>query len=233
MSFTPAALADFAIRTGPYGDFFVPGSRGLNGAKVRATPGGVELGPMPEGMEHRIFHRDGLVDLGPARLMAALDQFGKEASLAPKDGELLLIGRRDMRSNNSWMHNLPKLAAGRDRCVLYVNPEDAAKAGVTSGALALLESRVHTGEVPVHVTDEVRPGVVSLPHGYGHAKVARFQNVAGQRPGVSANDWTDDQNVESVVGQSILNGVRVRLRPLEAVMRRPLEGAAAVSSPAE
>jgi anaerobic selenocysteine-containing dehydrogenase len=138
------------------------------------------------------------------------------------------------------MHNLPKLAVGRDRCVLYVHPEDAAKAGVQGGSMALLESRVHSGEVPVHVTDEVRPGVVSLPHGFGHAGVARFQSVAGAQPGVSANDWTDDQHVESVVGQSILNGVRVRLRPLEATLRRspdagapPLSAVSAVSSPAE
>lgn len=233
LNLTPAAIVDFAIRTGPYGDRFVPGSRGLNGAKVRRSPNGVELGSMPEGMEHRVFHRDGLVDLAPPRLMAALDAFAEEVA-RPKTDELLLIGRRDMRSNNSWMHNLPKLAAGRDRCVLYVHPEDAARLGVSSGSTAVLESRVHAGEVPVRVTDEVRPGVVSLPHGFGHAGVARFQSVAGAQPGVSANDWTDDQDVESVVGQSILNGVRVRLRPLEAALRRsPDAGATAVSSPAE
>jgi anaerobic selenocysteine-containing dehydrogenase len=124
----------------------------------------------------------------------------------------LLVGRRDVRSNNSWMHNLPRLVSGKERCVLFVHSEDAARLGLSDGGTVVLESRVHRGEVPVRITDEVRPGVVSLPHGYGHGASARYQRVAGERPGVSANDWTDDQSVESVVGQSILNGVAVRLR---------------------
>jgi anaerobic selenocysteine-containing dehydrogenase len=112
------------------------------------------------------------------------------------------------------MHNVPALVAGRERCVLYVHPEDAARAGIADGTLAVLESRVHNGPLPVYVTDDVRPGVVSLPHGWGHAPSAPWQRVAGSRPGVSINDWTDDQLVESVVGQSVLNGVPVRLRAM-------------------
>jgi anaerobic selenocysteine-containing dehydrogenase len=97
-----------------------------------------------------------------------------------------------------------------------VHPQDAARAGLADGALALLESRVHRGAVRVHVSDEMRPGVVSLPHGWGHAEAAPWQQVAGRTPGVSANDWTDDQVVEAVVGQSVLNGVPVRLHPAAA-----------------
>jgi anaerobic selenocysteine-containing dehydrogenase len=129
-------------------------------------------------------------------------------------GDHYLPGRRELRTCNSWMHNVPALVAGRERCVLYVHPDDAARAGLRDGEPAVLESRVHSGAVPVLITDEVRPGVVSLPHGWGHAPSAPWQRVAGSRPGVSANDWTDDQLVESVVGQSILNGVPVRLRSL-------------------
>jgi anaerobic selenocysteine-containing dehydrogenase len=208
---TPSTVADFAMRIGPYGDHFVPGVRGLNGRKVRATPEGIDLGAVEAGIEHRVFHQDGRVDLAPPLLMAALDEYAQASRGVPAP-ELLLIGRRDMRSNNSWMHNLPKLAAGRDRCVLLVHPEDAARHGLVDGAVAILESRVHSGEVPVRISDEVRPGVVSLPHGFGHATAAPWQKVAGARPGVSANDWTDDQAVEAVVGQSILNGVPVRIR---------------------
>jgi anaerobic selenocysteine-containing dehydrogenase len=124
----------------------------------------------------------------------------------------LLIGRRDIRSNNSWMHNLPRLVSGRDRCVLFVHPADATRLGLENGDLAVLSTHVHEGEVPVQVTDEVRPGVVSLPHGHGHGATKEYRRVAGALPGVSANDWTDDQAVESIVGQSILNGVAVRLR---------------------
>jgi anaerobic selenocysteine-containing dehydrogenase len=127
----------------------------------------------------------------------------------------LLIGRRELRTNNSWMHNVEALVAGRDRCVLFVNPEDAARAELRDSEPAVLESRVHSATVPVRVTDEVMPGVVSLPHGWGHAESAPWQRVAGAHRGVSANDWTDDQLVEDIVGQSILNGVPVRLRRAE------------------
>src|SRR5262249_7016929 len=123
--------------------------------------------------------------------------------------------RRDLRSNNSWMHNVPALVAGRDRCTLLVHPEDAARAGVGDGDTATLASRVHSAPVVVRVTDEIMPGVVSLPHGWGHAPSASWQSVAGSHAGVSVNDWTDDQVVEDVVGQSILNGVPVELRRAE------------------
>jgi anaerobic selenocysteine-containing dehydrogenase len=108
------------------------------------------------------------------------------------------------------------LVAGRERCVLFVHPRDAQRAGLRDSEPALLESRVHSGVVPVRVTDEVMPGVVSLPHGWGHASSAEWQSVAGRHAGVSANDFTDDQRVESVVGQSILNGVPVRLQRVES-----------------
>jgi anaerobic selenocysteine-containing dehydrogenase len=97
--------------------------------------------------------------------------------------------------------------------VLFVHPADAERIGLRDSRPAVMESRVHSGEVPVRVTDEVMEGVVSLPHGWGHGPSAAWQQVAGRHAGVSANDWTDDQRVESVVGQSILNGVPVRLRP--------------------
>ena len=112
------------------------------------------------------------------------------------------------------MHNLPSLVSGRERCVLYVHPDDAARYQVRDGELAILESRVHRGEVRVAVTDDMRPGVVSLPHGWGHADSAPWQKVAGSHAGVSVNDWVDDTVVEPIIGQSILNGVPVRLEPL-------------------
>jgi anaerobic selenocysteine-containing dehydrogenase len=127
--------------------------------------------------------------------------------------ELLLIGRRDLRSSNSWMHNIEALVSGRERCVLLVHPSDAERAGVKDGETAILESRVYRGTVPVHVTDDMMQGVVSLPHGWGHRDVARWQKVAAARAGVSVNDWTDDGSVEAVVGQSILNGIPVQLKP--------------------
>jgi anaerobic selenocysteine-containing dehydrogenase len=216
LRWTPTAMADLALRFGPHGDRFLPGSRGLNLRKLRAAPHGIDLGPLQPGFARRVLHRDRRIHLDAPPLLGALDALGRELATPPAAGELTLIGRREVRTNNSWMHNVPGMVAGRPRCVLLVHPDDAVRAGVGDGDAAVLESRVHRGEVHVQVSDDMRPGVVSLPHGWGHASSAAWQRVAGQHPGVSANDWTDDQAVESVVGQSILNGVPVRLRARDA-----------------
>ena len=130
-----------------------------------------------------------------------------------------------MCSRTGYLHLIvPKtrfrLVSGRERCVLLVHPEDAARAGVRDGDTALMTSRVHRGPVPVRLSGEMRPGVVSLPHGWGHAAAARTMRVAGSRPGVSFNDWSDDAITEPVVGQSILNGVPVQLTPLGSASLR-------------
>jgi len=213
---TPTSLLSLGLRTGPYGDKLLPWSKGLNLRKLAAAPHGVDLGPLKPGFQRRILHKDGKIHIGAAPFLAAIDDLARSLEKVPAADELLLIGRREQRTCNSWMHNVPSLVAGRERCVLLVHPEDAARAGIADGAMAVLESRVHRGELRVQVSDEMSPGVVSLPHGWGHAGVAPWQKVAGAHPGVSANDWTDDQLVESVVGQAVLNGVPVRLRALSA-----------------
>ncbi len=210
----PTQTIDLLLRLGPYGDRFVPWSHGLNLRKLEQAPHGIDLGPLTEGIAHRVAHRDGKVHVAPAPFLAALDAWLAQQHEIPADDVLSLVGRRDVRSNNSWMHNIPALAAGRDRCVLLVHPDDAARAGVADDQLAELSSRVHRGPVRVKVTAEMTPGVVSLPHGWGHAETAPWQSVASQHAGINANDWTDDQDVEAIVGQSILNGVPVRLHPL-------------------
>jgi anaerobic selenocysteine-containing dehydrogenase len=208
----PDFFVDLQLRGGPYGDRFVPGARGLNLRKLREAPHGIDLGPLAPGVAHRVFHRDRKIHLDAPPMLAALDALAHAPDPQINGFDLLLIGRRDLRTNNSWMHNVPALVAGRERCVLLVHPDDAARVGVADGGMAVLESRVHRGPLRIQVTDEIRPGVVSLPHGWGHAPSAPWQRVAAAHPGVSVNDWTDDQLVESVVGQSILNGVPVRLR---------------------
>jgi anaerobic selenocysteine-containing dehydrogenase len=171
----------------------------------------VDLGALVPGVARRVFHRSGRVRLAAAPLLAAFDALLQELPRAPAQDELLLVGRRELRTNNSWMHNLPSLVSGRERCLLFVNPKDAEAVGVRDTEEAVLSSRVYAGRLRVRVTDEVQPGIVSLPHGWGHRESARWQRVAGRHPGVSINDWTDDSVVESVVGQSILNGVAVKL----------------------
>jgi anaerobic selenocysteine-containing dehydrogenase len=217
VKWTPTASAGLLLRTGPHGDRFLPWSRGLSLRKLEQAPHGIDLGPLEEGVTRRVLHEDRLVHVDAPPLVAGLDAFAAELPAAAAEAdELLLIGRRELRSNNSWMHNVEALVRGRERCSLRVHPADAARAGVRDGTTAILESRVHTGEVQVEVTDELRPGVVSLPHGWGHGASAPWQRVASRRPGVSFNDWSDDAEVESIVGQSILNGVPVRLRAVAA-----------------
>jgi len=212
LRWTPTALATLLLRLGPRGDRFLPWSKGLNLERLAAAPHGIDLGPLEPGIVHRVLHRNRHVRLAPDAILTALPDL-ERATGATNGRELLLIGRRDLRTNNSWMHNVPALVAGRERCVLFVHPADAERARVRDGELAVLKSRIHRGTVRVRINDEMAPGVVSLPHGWGHADSAPWQRVAGERPGVSANDWTDDADVEAVVGQSILNGVPVELEP--------------------
>jgi anaerobic selenocysteine-containing dehydrogenase len=213
LRWTPNTTIDMLLRLGPHGDRYLPWSRGLNLKRLAAMPHGADLGPLAPGIARRVRYRDRRVRLAPDAIMTALAELEKIDGPPP---ELVLIGRRDPRTNNSWMHNVPAMVTGHDRCVLLVHPEDAARAQVRDGEIAILESRVHRGPVPVRVSDEMMPGVVSLPHGWGHAASAPWQQVAATHAGVSVNDWTDDQDVEALVGQSILNGVPVRLRPAEA-----------------
>jgi anaerobic selenocysteine-containing dehydrogenase len=216
---TPEHLLDWMLRSGSHGDGLLPRPlrfgrfrRGLSLARLRELSRGVDLGPLQVGAERRILHRDRRVHVDAPVFLEALGAWARvPAASAPRDGELLLIGRRELRTNNSWMHNVPALVSGRERCVLLVHPDDARRAGLEDGGTAVLESRVHRGTVPVRVSDEMRPGVVCLPHGWGHARAARFLRTAGARPGVSFNDWSDDAETEAIVGQSVLNGVPVRL----------------------
>jgi len=212
LRWTPERMVALALRTGPYGDKLLPWRRGLDLDGLKAAPHGIDLGPLAPGVGRRVFHRDRKVHLAAPLLLDAVEALAVASAVPPDPEELLLIGRREVRTCNSWMHNVPALAAGRERCVLLVHPDDARRAGVTDGEVATLESRVHAGDVRVQVSDDMRPGVVSLPHGWGHAATAPWQRVASATPGVSANDWTDDGRVEGVVGQSILNGVPVRLQ---------------------
>jgi anaerobic selenocysteine-containing dehydrogenase len=216
LRWTPTGFLDLLLRVGPYGDRFLPWSDGLNLAKLKAAPHGIDLGPLRPGLDSRLFHADERIHLANSCMLEALAALERDLAATVRTDGLVLIGRRELRSNNSWMHNVPALVTGRERCVLYVHPDDAARYRVSDGEMAVLESRVHRGEVRVAVTDEMRPGVVSLPHGYGHGASARWQKVAGSHAGVSVNDWVDDAVVEAIIGQSILNGVPVRLGPCAA-----------------
>ncbi len=214
---TPDHLIDVMIRTGHYGDWFGAVPDGLSLDVLAASPHGVDMGPLVPRLPDSLRTPSGQLELAPAtviddldRLWAALD----EATASRADGSLVLIGRRHLRSNNSWMHNVNVLAKGRFRCTLQVHPDDAARLGLTDGGDAEVRSRVGHLVAPVEVTDTVTPGVVSLPHGWGHDRPGAPFLVAGQRPGVNANLLTDDRRLDPLSGNAVLNGVPVEVAPV-------------------
>jgi anaerobic selenocysteine-containing dehydrogenase len=214
-TFSPERMIDLLIRMGPYGDKLLPWKTGLTLAKVKAAVHGLDLGPLQEGrLADFLFHDDRRVHLAPRRLVADVDRletrFAEQANAALP---LSLIGRRELRSNNSWMHNSARLVKGRVRCTLLMHPRDAAARGLVDGARVTLRSRVGEIVAPLEISDEVMPGVVSLPHGYGHDREGARLSVASERPGVSANDVTDDAFVDRLCGNAAVNGVRVEVSP--------------------
>jgi anaerobic selenocysteine-containing dehydrogenase len=220
----PHGLLDVGLRTGPYGAGFRPFGRGLSLRKLRRHPHGIDLGPLKPALPGRLFTADRRIHAAPApmlddvaRLRAHLADAEASAGAATADGfDLLLIGRRQLRSNNSWMHNYPRLMKGRDRCTLLLHPADAAARGIADGGAVRVASRAGSVEVAAELSDEVMRGVVSLPHGFGHGRPGIGVTVAAAHPGASANDVTDELRVDALGGNAALNGVPVRV---EAVVR--------------
>ncbi len=196
---------DFGLRLGPRG-----GLRGLTLKKVQQAVHGLDLGPLEPVLPGALQSRTGRIALAPKELLADVARL--EASLvAPRVPGLLLINRRHLRDNNSWLHNVPKLVSGAGRCTLLMNSVDATALGVSSGQEVRVRSRVGEVVVPVEVSDAVMVGVVSLPHGYGHSREGVRLGVASAHPGQSVNDLTDDQRVDGVSGNAAFSGVMVEV----------------------
>jgi anaerobic selenocysteine-containing dehydrogenase len=211
---TPDHLVDVMIRTGPYGDWFGAVPDGLSLDTLASSPHGVDLGPLVPRLPSVLRTPSGTVELAPAPLIADLDRLAASLDVTADDPDgLVLIGRRQLRSNNSWMHNVNVLAKGRFRCTLLVHPDDAARLGLRDGSSAEVRSRVGAVVAPVEVTDAMSPGVVSLPHGWGHDLPGAPFTVAGQRPGVNANLLTDDRNIDPLSGNAVLTGTPVTVTP--------------------
>jgi anaerobic selenocysteine-containing dehydrogenase len=209
----PDTMLDMFIRTGPWGDKYMPFSKGLNLAKIKRAEHGIDLGAMAPGRRfEKVIHPGHRVALVPTVLGQEVTRLAAWVDAA-LPGELVLIGRRHLRSNNSWMHNLHSLTKGPDRTALFVHPSDAARIGLSDGQTAQARTRVGAAGVKVKITDEVMPGVVSLPHGYGHARAADTLRIAGALAGPSLNDLTDDMRVEALSGTAILNGTPVSVEP--------------------
>jgi anaerobic selenocysteine-containing dehydrogenase len=205
---TPRRLLDLLLRTGPHGDRFLPWSRGLNLKKLEAQKKGIDLGPLEPSLDRVVAGASWRIPLDAPEMLAELARLAARADAAPADG-IVLIGRRDVRTNNSWAHNAPLMVKGRPRCTLLMHPRDAARLGLADGQDVRVSSRVGAVVAPLEVSEEVMPGVVSLPHGWGHGRAGTALSIAATQPGVSANDLTDERALDPVVGNPVLNGVPV------------------------
>ena len=206
----PERLLDLALRAGPYGDRFGQTPGGLSLSALKAAPHGVDLGALQPRLPGILRTPSGKIELWPAPVAAELVAVDEALRDAPPD--MVVVGRRDVRSNNSWMHNLPTLAKGPERCTALLHPLDAARHGVLAGERVRLQG---TGgraiELPATLSDEMMPGVVSVPHGWGHDQAGARLGVAALRPGANLNDLLDDRLRDPLSGTSVLNGVPVIL----------------------
>ena len=227
---SPAAILDHGLRTGPYGEGFteynsgapVAHDEGLSLDVLKRYPHGLDLGPMQPNFPRYLFTDNGKIQAAPEPLVHDLKRLSEEFGGAGADAPLTLIGRRDLRSNNSWMHNSQRLIKGRNRCALYVHPDDAARLGLHDQGRARISSSAGELEVTVGLSDDIMPGVVSLPHGWGHGRDGVQLAVAQSKPGVSINDITDDQAVDALSGNAVLNGIAVRVEPVHEA-RQPAD----------
>ncbi|MCA9534735.1 MAG: molybdopterin-dependent oxidoreductase [Myxococcales bacterium] len=205
----PERMLDVGLRMGPYGSGANLLRDGLTLKKLRENPHGEDFGALQPCLRERLPDAHGYVELAPAPMIADLERL--RASMGEEAQTLQLVGRRHVRSNNSWLHNSERLMKGRDRCTALLNPVDAARAGVAQGAQVTLRSR--TGEITLsaELTDDIMPGVVSVPHGFGHARDGVQLRVASEYAGVSVNDLTDELLLDTLTGNAVLNGVPVEL----------------------
>ena len=207
----PRGLLALLLRAGPYGLGLRPWGRGLTLRALEKAPHGIDLGPLVPCLPGALRTAGRRVLLAPAPLVAGAAPLRARLRAPPSMAGLSLIGRRDLRSNNSWMHNSARLMKGRDRCLLLMHPGDARERGLTDGERVRVRSRAGEVEAALRVTDEMRPGVVSLPHGWGHDRPGARLRVAAERPGVSFNDVSDEQDTDTLCGTAVLNGLRVEV----------------------
>lgn len=238
----PERLLDLQLRTGPYGDAF-GARDGLTLAELAANPHAVDLGPLLPRLPEALRTPSGRIELAPPELKAEVERLaarleicggngaasaasgptrvaGAQPSQATESGSdptfqpgMVLIGRRDLRSNNSWMHNVPGLVSGRDRCTLQIHPDDATRLGLDDGARARIRSRVGEVVARIETTTALMPGVASLPHGFGHDDASAGLSVAGAHAGVCSNDLTDESVTDPLSGNAILCGIPIEITP--------------------
>jgi anaerobic selenocysteine-containing dehydrogenase len=208
----PKRVLDLMLRLGPHGGRM---GRDMSLARLKAHPHGIDLGPLEPRLPGILGNQEQRIQLAPrlfvddvARLEADLETH------ANGDGELVLIGRRQLRSNNSWMHNSQRLVKGPEACTLLMHPDDASRRQLSDGQKVRVRSRVGEVAVPLAVSADVAAGVVSLPHGWGHGRPGVALSVAQGRAGASINDLTDDERLDRLSGNAGFSGVPVTVEAL-------------------
>jgi anaerobic selenocysteine-containing dehydrogenase len=204
---TPRGVIALLLRTGPHGRGWRPFGAGLTLRRLQRAVHGVDLGPLQPCLAQRLSTPGRRIALAPERLLADVPRL----LAARVEPGLRLIGRRDLRSNNSWMHNSQRLVKGRDRCTLLMHPDDAGARGLEDGQRVRVRSRVGEVDVPLEVTEAMAPGVVSLPHGWGHGRQGTRLRVANAHAGASLNDVTDPLLVDALSGTAAFSGVPVEV----------------------
>ncbi|MFE0985690.1 molybdopterin oxidoreductase family protein [Streptomyces rochei] len=208
----PERRLDLMLRLGPYGDGFGARPDGLTLQRLLAHPHGIDLGPLRPRLPQPLKTRSGKVELLPGPIAADLPRLRR--AMAERPAGPVLVGRRHLRSNNSWMHNVPALTGGSNRCTLQLHPDDAGRLGLRDGQPVRVEGAGGAVTAPAEVTDTVRPGVVSLPHGWGHDRPGTRLTHAATDPGVNVNQLLDGSLLDPLSGNAVLNGVPVKLTPL-------------------
>lgn len=218
----PSAILDLGLRLGPHGRGYLPFKEGLSLDRLKKAPHGIDLGPLEPCLPGRLFTTGKRIALAPEIYLRDLDRL--KAGLDRTNGaapELRLIGRRELRSNNSWMHNSERLVKGRDRCTVLMCSADAEAHALTDGQEVEVRSRVGSLVAKLEVSDTMMPGVVSLPHGWGHHREGTRLHVAEKRPGASVNDLTDERLVDELSGNISFSGVPVTVAPASAATAGP------------
>lgn len=206
----PERFLDLMIRTGHRGDGFGSDPEGMTLEQLAAAPHGIDFGPLTPRLGDAVSTPSGLVELAPDPILADIPRL--EAAIdAHTPGAMVLIGRRELRSNNSWLHNVEVLVLGKERCTLQLHPDDAGRLGIEQGDRVTVRSSVGTVTAPAEITDTVMAGVVSLPYGWGHDTEGANLSVASQRPGVNTNVLTDATPLDPLSGNAVLNGIPVEL----------------------
>ncbi|WP_082953165.1 MULTISPECIES: molybdopterin-dependent oxidoreductase [unclassified Mycobacterium] len=205
----PERMLDLTLRTGPFGDQYGKSPGGLTLDLLKANPNGIDFGPMVPQLPDILGTPDKKIRLAPQYL---LDDLPRLAARMERPAEpLVLVSRRHLRSNNTWLHNVPALMKGKDRCTLLIHPDDAARCAIEDGDVVTVKSAAGEIKVPVEVTDAIKPGVVSMPHGWGHGKPGTRMAVANNSPGANTNVLSPPTFIDEPSGNGALNGIPVTI----------------------